>query len=165
MSINLYDIRKSAVQEIESLLKKHNIDTLYISDIDIGSAPVIYSDLAGYDAASYILDKLYYSGSGDFMATISSCTEELDYPVDELPTDALYNILEFLEEREDELAGVNPISTDITRDELYNKISIALTDYENSQDTEEVNAGFLDEFYNLLVQIQNYWEDVITSDN
>lgn len=103
MGINLYDIRKSAVQEIENILKKHNINILYVADVDTGSAPVIYSDLAGYDAGSYILDTLYYDDSGVFKATISSCIEELDYPVDELPTDALYNILEFLEEREDKL--------------------------------------------------------------
>ena len=106
-TVNLYNIRKSAVQEIESILKKHNLDTLYISDIDTGSAPIIYSDLAGYDAASYILDKLYYDDSGNFKATISSCTEELDYTVDELPTDALYNILEYLEDHKDDLVEID----------------------------------------------------------
>lgn len=50
------------------------------------------------------------------------------------------------------------------RKALYDKMCIALTDYENSENTEEVNRGFLDEFYFLLVEIQNRWDELITEE-
>lgn len=50
--------------------------------------------------------------------------------------------------------------TRMQKNELYDAICIALTDYENSENTEEVNAGFLEEFYGLLVSITNNWEEL-----
>lgn len=46
------------------------------------------------------------------------------------------------------------------KDALYDKIRIELTNYENSENTDEVNYGFLQEFYSLLVEIQNTWEEL-----
>ena len=44
----------------------------------------------------------------------------------------------------------------VTRDQIYNTLSNALTDYEdNSFQNEE-------SLYNMLVEIQNRWEDTIT---
>ena len=43
---------------------------------------------------------------------------------------------------------------------LYDKVCIALTDYENSESSDEVDFGFLHEFYYLLVEIQNTWEEL-----
>ena len=41
---------------------------------------------------------------------------------------------------------------------LYNKICTELTKYENSDNTEEIDIGFLREFYMLLVQVKNHME-------
>lgn len=49
--------------------------------------------------------------------------------------------------------------------ELYDKICMELTNYENSENTEEVNLGYLQEFYGLLVRIQNCWDDLTGNDN
>ena len=49
--------------------------------------------------------------------------------------------------------------------ELYDKICMKLTNYENSKNTEEVNLGYLQEFYGLLVRIQNCWDDLTGNDN
>ena len=54
--------------------------------------------------------------------------------------------------------------TRMEKNEIYDKICISLTDYENSENTEEVNAGFLDEFYGLLVEIENSWEELTGDD-
>lgn len=47
---------------------------------------------------------------------------------------------------------------------LYGRVCIALTDYENSEDTEEVNQGFLEEFYSLLVEISSEWDELISEE-
>lgn len=164
MGYNLSIVRTSAVKTIEDILSKYALDTLYISDIDTGSSPIIYSDLTGYDAESYILDKLYYD-TGIIRAEISSCTNVLTYDLDELPTDAIYNILEYLQDHEDDLAEIDSTAGDTNRKEIYDEISRVLTDYEESDGIEESNRDFLKDFYSLLVKIQNNWEDIITSDN
>lgn len=51
------------------------------------------------------------------------------------------------------------------RNDLYDRLCRALTDYENSENTEEVNRGFLDEFYFLLVEIQNRCEDLMSDED
>lgn len=50
--------------------------------------------------------------------------------------------------------------TTIEKNAIYDKVCIALTDYENSEDTEESNQGFLEEFYSLLVEISANWEEL-----
>ena len=44
--------------------------------------------------------------------------------------------------------------------ELYDKICRELTNYEHSESTPEVDKGDLEEFYFLLVEIQNKWEEL-----
>ena len=47
---------------------------------------------------------------------------------------------------------------------IYDRISIALTNYENSEDTDEVNLRFVDEFYELLAEIQCNWDELISEE-
>ena len=54
--------------------------------------------------------------------------------------------------------------TRLEKNALYDKICHSLTDYEHSEDTEEVNAGFLEEFYRLLVEVQGYWDELTFED-
>lgn len=53
------------------------------------------------------------------------------------------------------------------KQEIYDRISKALTDYEDVTSRNIVEPweyqNVMDEFYNILVQVQNRWEDVITS--
>lgn len=46
----------------------------------------------------------------------------------------------------------------MNKNEIYDKLSMLLTDYE-----EDNNSVSKTDFYNMLVLIQNNWEDTITS--
>ena len=48
----------------------------------------------------------------------------------------------------------------VTRDQIYNTLSNVLTDYEEGT----LGTGEKD-LYNILVEIQNRWEDTITCDD
>jgi len=54
-----------------------------------------------------------------------------------------------------------------TKQEIHDEISILLTEYETDDedlDIPRTGSEWAEEFYNLLVKIQNNWEDVITAD-
>lgn len=53
----------------------------------------------------------------------------------------------------------------VQKNELYDKICMELTNYENAENTEEVDRGFLEEFYLLLVKIQNCWGELTSSED
>lgn len=48
--------------------------------------------------------------------------------------------------------------SDITKESLYDELSAVLTDYENNTANEQ-------DVYDMLVKIQNHWEDVITAES
>ena len=50
------------------------------------------------------------------------------------------------------------VDEDENKKKLYDKICSELSKYENSDNTEEVDTGFLEEFYSLLVQVKNHME-------
>jgi hypothetical protein len=52
--------------------------------------------------------------------------------------------------------------TKFEKDELYDEICRNLTDYENSDD--EHDMEYLQEFYLLLVQIQNQWDELTSGE-
>lgn len=59
---------------------------------------------------------------------------------------------------------VKQVKPVVTKRSIYNEICRTLTDYEQQEDT---ITGPVDaeEFYSLLVKIQNNWEDVITAED
>ena len=53
-----------------------------------------------------------------------------------------------------------------TKKDIYNELVKLLTDYENPIDVEDYNdIDWETELYDMLVKIQNRWEDTITADN
>lgn len=46
----------------------------------------------------------------------------------------------------------------MTKEALYDELSAVLTDYENDTASEK-------DLYDMLVKIQNHWEDVITAES
>ena len=52
-----------------------------------------------------------------------------------------------------------------TKKDIYNELVKLLTDYEHVEDVEDYdNIDWEAELYNMLVKIQNRWEDTITAD-
>ena len=53
----------------------------------------------------------------------------------------------------------------ITKKDIYNELTILLTDYENPNDVEDwEDREWETELYEMLVKIQNRWEDTITTE-
>lgn len=53
-----------------------------------------------------------------------------------------------------------------TKKDIYNELTKLLTDYENPMDVEDYDdIDWEAELYEMLVKIQNRWEDTITADN
>ena len=52
-----------------------------------------------------------------------------------------------------------------TRQDIYNEMCRLLTDYEQRENEIDNGIDWESEFYNMLVKIQNRWEDVITVQN
>jgi len=50
------------------------------------------------------------------------------------------------------------------KDEMYDKISKLLTDFENQEDPADPKVNWESEFYYLLAEIQNNWDDMVWSD-
>ena len=51
-----------------------------------------------------------------------------------------------------------------TKNDIYNELVKLLTDYENVEDVENYdNIDWEAELYEMLVKIQNRWEDTITA--
>lgn len=49
--------------------------------------------------------------------------------------------------------------------ELYDKLCMELTNFENSENSEEVHMGFLQEFYFLLIQFKNHLEELMCEED
>ena len=52
-----------------------------------------------------------------------------------------------------------------TKRDIYNELTKLLTDYEHPEDVEDYDdVDWEAELYEMLVKIQNRWEDTITAD-
>lgn len=94
-------VRSLAAGRIKNLLKRHGLDAVSVSDLDVCCVPVIQSDPYD-DNNSFTLDKIIVR-NGDLVFAVSSCCSEHEIKEDDIDTDALLYVLEWLEENEDDL--------------------------------------------------------------
>lgn len=113
----LNEIRQEAIDCIKKLMTKHRIQTVEAYDIDEGSSPIV--DENGSDGnLTFTLDRVTLKdGSLEFEA--SNCCENHTWDEDDISTDALVGISEWLEENEktlEELADENQTTIHVTAD-------------------------------------------------
>ena len=94
-------IRRSILDAIKGILVSHGVTGVLASDLDGGSAPVIRDDQLDAND-SFILDSVTLrDGSLSFAA--SSCWREVVLDEEDMDTDALCDILDWLRSHEDAL--------------------------------------------------------------
>lgn len=98
---DIQKIRKDACDKIKAILKKHNVEEVYASDICETCTPVIEKHPFD-DNFTKTLDYISIEDNS-LLFEASDCEENACYNEDEIDTDALISVAQWLEEREDEL--------------------------------------------------------------
>ncbi len=94
-------IRQELFDEIIAVLKKHNLEELCIFDIDEGNSPILDEDYLEADN-TYTLDAIKVK-NGDLCFEGGSCFSNRTWTEDEISTDALIGIVDFLDEHAEEI--------------------------------------------------------------
>lgn len=96
------EVRSRAVQTIKDLMNRHGLDTVYASDIDMISSPIILED--NYDGNNtYTLKYIKILSDSTLLFRSSSCFAERNDDEDSIPTDVLAGLADWLEANEDAL--------------------------------------------------------------
>jgi hypothetical protein len=104
-SVRLKVVRGQAHDAITEMLQSHGLDLVLASDIDPGSSPVVLED--PYDANdTFTLDAIRIE-DGRLEFDASNCSQNVTYTEDNIPTDAILDIADWLEENEDALRAVS----------------------------------------------------------
>lgn len=93
----LQQIREDIIADIRAILEKHSLDEMDI--ISCGSTPVIWPSADDQDFDTYTLDRVYVGRNNVLVDSSSSDADRTDR-AENLGTDTLVNILEFLEDNE-----------------------------------------------------------------
>lgn len=93
----LQQIREDIIADIRAILEKHSLDEMDI--ISCGSTPVIWPSADDQDFDTYTLDRVYVDRDNVLVDSSSSDADRTDR-AENLGTDTLVNILEFLEDNE-----------------------------------------------------------------
>jgi len=163
MRTKVQEIRNEAINNIKALMG--NLSRLYMLDIDEGSSPVVCEN--NYDAdLTTTLDSIEQKENGQLTFYHSSSYSNGWFSESEIPTDALLDIAEFLEERKEQIQDI--INDNMPRDmfvkNTYDSVCRALIDYEHPQDCGCTEAEAAIELYNVLVTIQNNWEKLTNNE-
>lgn len=94
----LQQIREDIISAIKAHLDKHSLDEMDVTDC--GSTPVIWPSADDQDFNTYTLDRVY-AGKGNVLIDSSSSDASRTDRAEELGTDTLVYILEFLEDNEE----------------------------------------------------------------
>ena len=92
-------IRHDAIAKVKSILSENGLDELLISDIDEGNSPVV--QWGNDDADTYTLDEISLNTNGTILFNASSCWTSGVWDENDISTDALIDIVDFLEENEE----------------------------------------------------------------
>ena len=94
-------IRKETTEHIRAIMEKHHLDTLYASDIDEGSSPILVEDPNDgnytYTLTSIILEegKLTFEGS--------NCCDDISLTENQMDIELLSALADWLDENEDQI--------------------------------------------------------------
>ena len=92
-------LRKEITGDIIALMKKYGLDTLYASDIDDGSTPVIMSNPDIADL-TYTLDKVEVKDD-DLLISASNCENDATWEAKFIDIEILAGLAEWLNDNED----------------------------------------------------------------
>lgn len=112
----LLQIREDIISDINALLVKHCPDVMDVTDC--GSTPVIWPSADDQDFDTYTLDRVY-AGKDNILVDSSSSNDNRTDRAEDLGTDTLVYILEFLEDNE-ELIWQTNVDNDESHDEENN---------------------------------------------
>ena len=102
MQKTLNKIRSKAEKAIIKLLTENNLDHVHVLDLSDGNgSPILQSDEFD-DNNTFTLDAIVLDG-GKLCFEGSSCNGNLSWTMDTISTDALLDILDYLEEYSEEL--------------------------------------------------------------
>ena len=171
MRTKVQEIRNEAINNIKALMG--SLSRLYMTDIDEGSSPVVCENNYDEDLTT-TLDSIEQKENGQLTFYHSSSCSNGWLSESEIPTDALIDIAEFLEERKEQIQDIIN-ETDVTADDnnmprdmlvkdTYDSLCRALTDYEHPQDCGCTEAEAASELYSVLVTIQNNWEKLTNNE-
>ena len=121
-SVRLKVVRGQAHDAITEMLQSHGLDLVLASDIDPGSSPVVLehpndaNNTFTLDAVGIVGSKLKFDAS--------SCSQSAIYTEDDIPTDALLDIADWLEDNEDALRELSePDDDDDEEEQVHIRIS------------------------------------------
>ena len=95
--------RESAESNILSLMAKNNIREIPVREIDGCESPAVTKDS---NDEAMTLDFIEINLNGKLVFDASSCDENNTWTIDEMPTDALVAVAEFLAEHESVLSEI-----------------------------------------------------------
>lgn len=171
MRTKVQEIRKQAIDSIKSSIGL--LSCLEMVDIDEGNSPIVNEDR--YDEnLTTTLDRIEQDENRNLTFYHSSACNNGWLREDEIPTDALIDIAEFLEEHKEQIQEIIN-ETDTTADDdnmprdmfvkdTYDSVCRALTDYEHPQDCGCTEAEAANELYDVLVKIQNNWDKLTNNE-
>lgn len=169
MRTKVQEIRNEAINNIKALMG--SLSRLYMTGIDEGSSPVVCENNYDVDLTT-TLDSIEQKENGQLTFYHSSSCSNGYLLENEISTDALIDIAEFLEERKERIQDIinetDATADDMPRDVLvkdtYDSVCRALTDYEHPQDCGCTEAEAASELYKVLVDIQNNWEKLTNNE-
>lgn len=101
----LQAFREEAINSILSVMHRCHILTIEAVDVDAGSSPIIIED-PNDGNLTYTLDriKVYKTDRERLLIQVSNCWDSADIEQDDLSTDTLLGLSEWVEENEDVIA-------------------------------------------------------------
>ena len=100
----LQKIREEAIAAIKALLAKYGLEQIDAVDIDEGCSPVVRRN-PDNDDMTFTLDRVVLK-DGKLLFDASSCFDNATFDEDSISTDALADILEWLGDNEETIAGI-----------------------------------------------------------
>lgn len=171
MRTKVQEIRNQAIDSIKMSIGLSMC--LEMVDIDEGNSPIVNEDR--YDEnLTTTLDRIEQDENGNLTFYHSSACSNGWLREDEMPTDALIDIAEFLEEHKEQIqeiiaeidatAAEEYMPRDMFVKDTYDSVCRALTDYEHPQDCGCTEAEAASELYDVLVKIQNNWDKLTNNE-
>ena len=102
MGSKLQKIRSESINAIRDILAENHLGSLRMYDLDAGCSPIVQEDTFD-DNDTYTLDEIRILNDGCIVFDASSCADNFTWTEDNISTDALVGIEEFLEEHIEEI--------------------------------------------------------------
>ena len=100
-------IRKEATDHIRAILEKHHLNTLYASDIDEGSSPILVEDTNDSNF-TYTLDSIAVNGK-TLQFEGSNCWDNISINDDTIDVELLCGLADWLDENEDQIEDADTV--------------------------------------------------------